>query len=94
MKTKTAAVLTIHDAPNMHKRGRTEIANWLRRQAKLLERNHKGLAKLYIAHWQYVKKLDGRSMPRRLVPRYAKTANDQAHPQPRAAVVHRKEKHE
>lgn len=35
-KTKSAAVLTIFDAPLMTKRGRNQVADWLRRQADML----------------------------------------------------------
>ncbi len=52
-KLKTAAIVTIHNAPDMTKRGRTQIANWLRRQANLLESANKRLANRFRARWQY-----------------------------------------
>jgi hypothetical protein len=33
---KSAAILTIKDAANMSKKGKQDIANWLRKQAKAL----------------------------------------------------------
>lgn len=40
-KTKSAAVLTIYNAPGMTKRRRFEVQGWLRTQARLLERGSK-----------------------------------------------------
>ena len=36
-KEKSAAVVTVFDAAHMTKRGRKQIATWLRRQADMLE---------------------------------------------------------
>jgi hypothetical protein len=52
-KYKSAAVVTIHDAPNMSKRGKSQIAYWLRRQADMLEREGHNLAKRFTARYQY-----------------------------------------
>lgn len=43
MKSKTAAIVTIFNAPQMSKRGRNQIAAWLERQASLLRKNAKQL---------------------------------------------------
>lgn len=52
-KTKSAAVLTIFDAPNMSEKGRKDIAAWLRRQAGFLLKNNKELAKRFTARYLY-----------------------------------------
>ena len=51
--TKTAAVVTITDAPNMSKRGRTDIALWLCRQADFLKNHNTELARRYQARYEY-----------------------------------------
>jgi hypothetical protein len=53
MKTKTAASLVIHDAANMHRKGRKAIANWLRRQAGFLDKHADQLSKRYRASYRY-----------------------------------------
>lgn len=53
MKLKTAATVTIHRAPDMTRRGRKNIANWLRRQANFLEFDYAELSRRYTARWQY-----------------------------------------
>jgi hypothetical protein len=56
MKTKSAVILTIYDAPNMHTKGRKNIAAWLRRQTSFLERNAKQLSKRFTARYLYESK--------------------------------------
>ncbi len=52
--TKTAAVLTVRDVPDMTKRGRKSIAEWLRKQADLIESNEaKVLARECRMRYQY-----------------------------------------
>ena len=53
MKQKSAAILTIHKAPEMSKRGRKAIANWLRRQADFLEHHADELSKRFTARYIY-----------------------------------------
>ena len=53
MKEKSAAILTIHRAPEMSKRGRKAIADWLRRQADFLEHNADELSKRFTARYLY-----------------------------------------
>jgi hypothetical protein len=54
MKRKSAAIITIHDAPSMTKRGRTAIARWMRRQADFLERESKNLSRRFTARYLYL----------------------------------------
>jgi hypothetical protein len=51
--SRAAAILQIHDAPNMTRQGRTRIANWLRHQARFLETNGPQFAKRFKARWLY-----------------------------------------
>lgn len=53
MKTKSAAIVTIYDAPSMTKRGRNKIAEWLERQAGFLRANSKQLSKRFTARYLY-----------------------------------------
>lgn len=50
---KSAAILTIHRAPDMSPEGRRDIASWLRRQAGFLERSAKQMASRYTARYIY-----------------------------------------
>lgn len=52
-KEKSAAVVTIFDAPNMTAKGKHAIALWLRRQARQLERDAKLYAKRFTARYLY-----------------------------------------
>ena len=52
-KDKSAAVLTIKDAPKMSEKGRKAIALWLRRQAGFLLKHNKQLANRYTARYLY-----------------------------------------
>lgn len=52
-KTKSAATITIHDAPNMTKRGRRSIAAWMRKQAAFLETGGDKLSKRFTARYLY-----------------------------------------
>jgi len=52
-KPKSAAILTIKDAPRMTTRGRNRIATWLERQAGFLRRNAKQLSPRYTARYLY-----------------------------------------
>lgn len=53
---RSAAVLTIKDAPAMTDKGARQIAQWLRRQAAMIERprERKALADRYRARYLYV----------------------------------------
>jgi hypothetical protein len=53
MKTKSAAIVTIKDAPKMSKRGRKAIAAWLRRQAVFLEQYGTKLSPRFTARYLY-----------------------------------------
>jgi hypothetical protein len=53
-KVKTAAILTIYDADKMTEKGRKEIADWLRRQAKDLIKYGWQYTKEMRARYQYV----------------------------------------
>lgn len=53
---KSAAIITIHDAPNMTAKGRRQIAAWMRRQADFLEGHGKLLAKRFTARYRYTVK--------------------------------------
>jgi hypothetical protein len=52
-KEKSAAIVTIKDAPNMTPAGRKRIAQWLRRQASFLERHAKELSPRFVARYLY-----------------------------------------
>lgn len=52
-KQKSAAILTIKDAPKMTVKGRREIAAWLRRQAQFLEGHGPELANRFTARYLY-----------------------------------------
>ena len=53
MKTKSASILTIFDAPNMTVKGRKAIAAWLRRQAGFLEKHGSELGPRFRARYLY-----------------------------------------
>jgi hypothetical protein len=50
---KVAAKVVIHRGGEMTKRGRRQIANWLRRQARFLESHGDELAPRFTASWRY-----------------------------------------
>lgn len=50
---KSAAVLTIKDAPSMTSKGRKDIAKWLRRQAEDLETLGKDYSSGFRARYLY-----------------------------------------
>lgn len=52
-KDKAAAIVTVHRAPAMTRRGRKAIAAWLRRQAFLLEQHGELLANRFTARYRY-----------------------------------------
>jgi len=52
-KEKSAAIVTILKAPQMTKRGRKRIAEWLRRQAQFLEQNGDELSSRFTARYLY-----------------------------------------
>lgn len=52
-KEKRAAILTVFEAPDMTKRGRRQIATWLRKQAEFLEREGQHYAKRFTARYIY-----------------------------------------
>ena len=51
---KSAAILTIKDAPKMTASGRRAVAQWLRKQAKFLEKDGSGFAKRFTARYLYL----------------------------------------
>lgn len=52
-KHKSAAVLTIRDAPKMGAKGKRDIANWLRRQADFLLKDGDQFANRFTARYLY-----------------------------------------
>jgi hypothetical protein len=50
---KVAAKVTIHRGADMTKRGKRQIANWLRRQADFLESHGDQMANRFTASWRY-----------------------------------------
>jgi hypothetical protein len=50
---KSAAVITIKDAPEMTKAGRRKIAAWMRQQADFLEFEGKAFSKRFTARYLY-----------------------------------------
>ncbi len=52
-KSKSAAVLTIHDADKMTKKGRREIAVWLIAQAAMLKEHGDQYAKRFTGRYLY-----------------------------------------
>jgi len=50
---KSAAIVTIKDAPNMTKKGRKAIAEWLRQQASFLEQDGQRFSKRFTARYLY-----------------------------------------
>lgn len=50
-REKSAAIITIHDAPAMTKRGRRAIAQWMRKQAACLEHDGRALATRFTARY-------------------------------------------
>lgn len=55
-KYRSAAVLTIFDAPNMTTRGANAIAKWLENQAKFLRKYRAELSNRFVARYLYEKK--------------------------------------
>ena len=53
METKSAAVLTIFDAPKMNLRGRRLISEWLKRQAKMLVKDGDKFSARYTGRYLY-----------------------------------------
>jgi len=51
---KSAAIVTIHDAPNMSIEGRKRIADWLRQRAKCLTKNADVYSKRFTARYHYL----------------------------------------
>ena len=52
-KEKSAAIVTVHHAHNMTKKGRKDIAKWLRRQADFLEQDGDKYAARFTARYLY-----------------------------------------
>jgi hypothetical protein len=50
---KSAAVITIKEVPEMSKRGRREVAAWMRKQADFLESDGKSFSKRFTARYLY-----------------------------------------
>lgn len=53
MKDKSAAIVTIKNAPKMNKRGRKKIAAWLRGRAALLEKHGDLMASRFTSRYIY-----------------------------------------
>lgn len=53
-KEQSAAILTIKSAAKMAKRGKRDIANWLRKQADLLESEGQYYSDGYRARYIYI----------------------------------------
>ena len=53
MKDKSAAIVTIHKPDKMTKKGRKQIANWLRSRAVLLEKHGDLMASRFTARYIY-----------------------------------------
>ncbi len=53
-KSKVAASITIHDAAKMTPKGRKDIANWLRQQAKNLLKESSNYSTRFRASYLYV----------------------------------------
>jgi hypothetical protein len=52
-KVRSAAVVTVFDAPKMDKRGRKRVAKWLREQAEFLEQYGQEFAGRFTARYLY-----------------------------------------
>jgi hypothetical protein len=52
-KSKSAAIVTVFRAPDMSKRGRKSVAEWLRRQAGFIESDGDNLASRFTARYLY-----------------------------------------
>ena len=52
-KEKSAAILTIKDAPAMTRKGRKDIASWLRRQAQFLEQHGQEFSHRFTGRYLY-----------------------------------------
>lgn len=55
MKTKSAAIITIKDAPRMSTKGKRAIAKWMKRQADFLLQNNKQLSPRFTARYLYTR---------------------------------------
>lgn len=53
IKRKSAAVLTVFDAPQFTKKGRRDIAGWLQRQAQFILTNSGKLSTRFTARYMY-----------------------------------------
>ena len=53
LKSKSAAIVTIHHASSMSTRGRKAVVAWLRRQAGFLERHSDQLSSRFTARYLY-----------------------------------------
>ena len=53
MKDKSAAILTVKDGHKMTRKGRKDIAAWLRRQASFLERHGDQFSGRFTARYLY-----------------------------------------
>lgn len=56
MKTKSAAILTIHNASDMSPKGRKQIVAWLQNQIKNIEEYHAQMSKRFTARFLYKSK--------------------------------------
>jgi hypothetical protein len=53
MKTKSAAILTIHNAADMTPKGRKQIIAWLKNQIANVEQYHSQMSKRFTARYIY-----------------------------------------
>jgi hypothetical protein len=54
MKTeKSAAIVTVHNVDDLSAQGKKDIANWLRRQARIIEKHADELEGRYTARYLY-----------------------------------------
>lgn len=58
IKDKSAAIITIIDAPKMSKNGRKDIADWMRRTATFLEKHAAELSPRFRARYIYNEQTD------------------------------------
>ena len=52
-RVKSAAIVTMKNAPDMTRRGRKAVANWLRQNATYVEDYGDGLGKCFVTRYLY-----------------------------------------
>lgn len=53
MKDRSAAIITIRHASQMTKRGKKQVADWMRKQAEFLEQDGNQFAARFTARYMY-----------------------------------------